>query len=62
MTKEERTLLLAAIALGIGRGPTSAYLNPEDRALLDSLIGGNDWATIFAKLMPLVRAAASDGQ
>jgi hypothetical protein len=60
MSREERALLLAAVALGLGRGPMSTILSPDDAAFLASLIGGTDWPTIVSGLMPLVRKVAGD--
>ena len=58
MTPQERALLLAAIALGLGRAEPGV-VSPDDKAFLATLIGANDWKTIVSGLMPLVRAVAA---
>ena len=57
MTVDERRLLLIVAALVLG-APNTPPLSSEDKSFLATLIGANDWDTIRAGSIPLIRSIA----
>lgn len=56
MTPDEKVLLLTCAAILIGRLPV--VLSPEDKAYLAPLVGNNDWPTVQANMLALIRSVA----